>query len=74
MEVKFKMGSGDLPAQEQGSIIIDTLNEDLWIDTNDNKRIQINGIALDGKMIKKVVGVDITIDDEAYILLAVKKS
>ena len=87
MDVKFKIGNdvkSNIPSIDKGSLIIDKINKKLYIDTDENTRIQVGGnIVLnetsDGSVIDEisvdnVIGIPLTIDEKEYYLLAIAKN
>ena len=82
MDVKFKMGTGNLPEQDPGSFIVRTDTQEVYIDTNDGKRIPISGIILidnegNKSTVQNVIGIPMSITEngktENYTLLAIKE-
>ena len=86
MDVKFKMGTGDLPTKEAGSLIIKTDTGELFVDTQDNQRVSLGSIKmmpLDDEteiLIKNVTGIPVKIADPngpedgiEYYMLAIEK-
>ena len=83
MDVKFKIGNGTPSIIEVGSLIIDKEGKKLYVDTDENTRIQVGGNIIlnktsDGssigeKPVDSVIGIPLTIDDKEYYLLAIPK-
>lgn len=82
VDVKFKMGKGELPAQEAGSFIVNKTTQELLIDTDDGKRISLGSISLtpidsEGAfLLRNVIGIPVNIssEDTPYYLLAIKST
>lgn len=82
MDVKFKMGKGELPAQEAGSFIVNKATQELLIDTDDGNRISLGSISLtpidsEGTfLLRNVIGIPVNIsnEDAPYYLLAIKST
>lgn len=85
MDVKFKIGNdvkSNTPSIDKGSLIIDKKNKKLYIDTDENARIQVGGNIvlnkttngdIDEISIDNVIGIPLTIDNKEYYLLAIEK-
>ena len=81
VDVKFKMGKGELPSQEAGSFIVKTDTHELLIDTNEGERISLGSISLtpieggNALILRNVVGIPVNIstEDTPYYLLSIKK-